>query len=420
MSQAAVILPGSPLTGAAAAADINAAWAAQISMFSGTTAPTLGPGAVSALVEGQDWLDTSLTPNVWRKWDGAAWCPFATVDTIAHVISMAQAWRNVMSDNGSFEIWQRGSGATSSIAVSASSTLYTADRWYLTTGANQACTVTANALSNTPSQIAAGVFRNNGQTGTGVLTFGYPFTADELVRIRGSKVSLSFGALGLANWSPASGTLTCTFYVGTGAAAKRGGGFTGETNVLQISTNLTPGGSENFVSATSAAIVPNTSTQGEVQFTWTPVGTAGANDAFLVDDVQLEVGTFATPYERVPFEKMLLGCKRHYAKTFPYSTAPAQNGGVAGALGANTQVATADVSWNWNFPVSMRVNPTITTFNPSAANASARNVTGAADVAISVDPNSALSPDRVFIETTATVAAQNSNIYIHVAADAGI
>jgi len=93
---------------------------------------------------------------------------------------------------------------------------------------------------------------------------------------------------------------------------------------------------------------------------------------------------------------------------------------VVGALGANTQVATADVSWNWNFPVSMRINPVITTYNPSAANSSARNVTGAADVAISVDPNSALSPDRVFIETSATIAAQNSNIYLQVAADSGI
>jgi hypothetical protein len=84
MSQAPVILPGSPLTGAAAAADMSAAWAAMISKFSGATAPTLGPGAAGALVEGQEWLDTSVSPHVLRIWDGALWLPYNRIDTVKH------------------------------------------------------------------------------------------------------------------------------------------------------------------------------------------------------------------------------------------------------------------------------------------------------------------------------------------------
>src|SRR5258707_3559751 len=80
MSQAPVILPGSPLTGAAAAADMNAAWAAMISQFSENSAPTLGPGASGALVEGQYWLNTTAAgtisaPHVLNRWNGTIWVP---------------------------------------------------------------------------------------------------------------------------------------------------------------------------------------------------------------------------------------------------------------------------------------------------------------------------------------------------------
>ena len=83
MSQAPVILPGSPLTGASAAADMNAAWAAMISKFSGSSSPTLGPGASGALVEGQDWLNTSTAgtisaPHDPYQWNGTIWVPKAT------------------------------------------------------------------------------------------------------------------------------------------------------------------------------------------------------------------------------------------------------------------------------------------------------------------------------------------------------
>src|SRR6266853_1333706 len=108
MSQSSVILPGSPLTGSTMVADINASFASVISKFSGTTAPTLGPGGSNALVEGQWWLDTSVTPNVLRVYDGANWCPLLTLDTTNHVAYTPQLWRNILSDNGGFEVWQRG------------------------------------------------------------------------------------------------------------------------------------------------------------------------------------------------------------------------------------------------------------------------------------------------------------------------
>jgi hypothetical protein len=35
-------------------------------------------------VEGQYWLDTSVTPNILRQYDGTNWCPFATIDAVGH------------------------------------------------------------------------------------------------------------------------------------------------------------------------------------------------------------------------------------------------------------------------------------------------------------------------------------------------
>lgn len=418
MSQAAVILPGSPLTGAAAAADMNAAWAAMISLFSGSSAPTLGPGVGGALVEGQPWLDTSVTPNVWRVWDGAAWCAFAAIDATNHLAYPPLSWRNIVGDNGGLEVWQRGAGGAASFSIGASSTGYTADRWYIQTAANEVSTVAAVAGLTSQSATAAKVTRNSGQTGTSLMVFALPLDTDEISRMLGRVVSISFVAKAGANWSPASGLLAAFLPVGTGSVGKRGtSAYTNEVQVINQTFILTT--SAQRFTVTSAAVVPTNSTQAELSFYWTPVGTAGADDSFTIDDVQLEVGP-PTLFERTPFERSLLGCKRHYQKTFPYGTIPAQNAGLAGALGANTQVATADVSWNWRFPVSMRISPSITSFNPSASNANAWNQTGSASVAVSVDPDTAKSADGVFIETTATVAAQNSNIYIHVQADAAI
>ena len=52
--------------------------------------------------------------------------------------------------NGGMEVWQRSAGdSPSSIAITASTTAYLCDRFYLITGANQAC-----HAANTPSDAA--------------------------------------------------------------------------------------------------------------------------------------------------------------------------------------------------------------------------------------------------------------------------
>ena len=421
MSQSSVILPASPLTGAAMVADVNASFAADISQFSGNSAPTLGPGASSALVAGQAWLNTTITQYVLSYYDGANWCPVATLDSVGHTMTVPGPWRNIMGDNGSFEVWQRGAGSSASFAVPASTTQYTADRWYITTGANEASVVAAVAPLTSPSNLAGKITRNSGQTGTTTYVFGYPLDTFELAKMRGGKVTISAVVKSGANWTPASGTINCTFYVGTGAVAKRGGGFTGETNVVVASANLAVS-TQGTLSGTSAATVPANATQGEVQFTWTPVGTAGADDSITIDDVQLEVGVFASTMERQPFERMLIGCIRHFSKTFVYGTAPAQNVGVNTgefqALAGKTTTGADVMPFRYRLP--MRATPgTITTYNPAGANAQVRDETFGGDCSATGTAN--VTAETITITATGNAgSAVGNTLGIHLTIDAGI
>ena len=420
MSQAPVILPGSPLTGAAAAADMNAAWAAMISMFSGTTAPTLGPGASGALVVGQDWLNTSITPYIWNKWDGVTWTTVGFVDPALHYTYGPLAYRNIVGDNGGLEVWQRGAGSSASFAVGASTTSYTADRWYLATGANQACVVAAVTGLTALSRLAAKVTRNNGQTGTGALVFAYPLDTDEIVRMRGQKMNIQFQAKAGANWSPAGGTLSYSLYVGTGAVGKRGSTpYTGETQA--VSGSLSLNSSQQLGTTTAGTvIVPANATQAELQIAWTPVGTAGADDSITIDDVQLEAGAQYTIFERPPFDKLLLSCKRHFWKTFLYGTAPVTNAGtflgevlaMAGKIAAGSEFL-----WVRN-PVSMRVAPTLTLFNPSANNAHVRDESNSVDCSAE---STTQTTEMLAIGTTGNASTTvGSLLGVNLTADAGI
>ncbi len=101
---------------------------------------------------------------------------------------------------------------------------------------------------------------------------------------------------------------------------------------------------------------------------------------FAVTGVQLEVAAAATAFERRPFGTELALCERYYEKTFPYATAPAQNAGQPGALsavaaGTATQPGAGHIAF-WRYRAEKRASPTITTYNPSVANANWYNVPG--------------------------------------------
>lgn len=119
----------------------------------------------------------------------------------------------------------------------------------------------------------------------------------------------------------------------------------------------------NYISATGSTSV---------------VGTNGAT--WYVTGVQLEDGAVATPFERRMYGQELSLCKRYYDKTFPINTAPVTNFGRAGALETvATRTSGSGISSYFRYSVPMRTTPTMTFFNPQAANNQARNLDIPAD-----------------------------------------
>lgn len=95
-----VPIQGSPLQSppiranfAAAQADINNAF----TMFSGATAPT-------APVLGVRWLDTSVTPNIIRIYDGTQWVPWEFLDTVGHTITPVAGGNSAPEQSANFTL----------------------------------------------------------------------------------------------------------------------------------------------------------------------------------------------------------------------------------------------------------------------------------------------------------------------------
>lgn len=326
--------------------------------------------------------------------------------------------RNIAWMNGGFEIWQRDAGSSASIAVAASTTAYTADRWYIATDANEASVVAAQTGLSDESQLCARIQRNAAQTGTNTTRFAYPLDTDEIIPCRGNIISLIFRVRAGANWSPTSGTLNILVYAGTGAVGKRSGTpYTGETSVISSSVNLTT--TTALVSVTSAVVVPTTTTQMEIQFNWAPTGTAGAADYFEIDDLQLEPNLSAntwtpTNYDRIPFSQMLQGCKRHYQKSFPYAVSATYG---ASASSAISMVPNTFGNMFWIMCPELRTSPSVLTLSPVTATSSAWiNVGVSASTTASIIAGSR----GIAIYTAVSVATTGSLNLIHAVASAGI
>jgi hypothetical protein len=335
------------------------------------------------------------------------------------------AQRN-LAVNGDFNVWQ--GGATIAIPASTTTTAcYGPDRWCMETDANQACTISRIAgTAATRTAYGAKIQRNAGQTGTSVLRFQQALETADLYAIRDRQLTASFL---ISAGSDFAGSLTFKVLAGTGTEGRRtnAAAYTGETTIIsgtladliQISA-----GSEQYFSFTSTgwgADIPvgvGDFTQACICWEWTPSGTAGADDSFNVFNVRLHIGDSSAPFVVEDIGETLARCQRWYSKSFPQATAPAQNAGVTGAVsfpqvvGASTAMTLPAVT----FPATMRAAPVVTLFNPSAANAEARNVGTGTDCTLT----SATATEWGFSGTATTPggSAAGQQLIVHYTADA--
>jgi hypothetical protein len=268
--------------------------------------------------------------------------------------------------NGDMAISQRGTSFTDI-------NTYTVDRWR-TFGGPITFTVTQqdSIATYSPSRYAIRFARNSGQTQTNDSGIAQGIETRNSYALRGKKVTISFKARCGANYSAASSTLLARVFTGTG---------TDENPVSMTSMNADISQSVTLTTSLQSFSVTGTLssslTQATLTFSYTPTGTAGANDWFEVTDVQLEIGDRATPFERRSYGQELALCQRYYYNTMFINgadsyTAPTTNymevqgtrHRVADVTGYQTQVIF--------HPVIMRSSPNITLYNPNNSGTSAQ------------------------------------------------
>jgi hypothetical protein len=145
-----------------------------------------------------------------------------------------------------------------------------------------------------------------------------------------------------------------------------------------------------------------------------------AGSTFRITGVQLSLGSILPRWESRPFEEELALCQRYYQKSFNIGVVPAQN---AGTVGAKTLVQSvgAALSMGGNhiqFPTTMRTAPTtLTSYNPSAANAFPYNTSTASSWSSCTFSGAGQSGTGIG-GTTAAGSTAGQGSYIHWTAEA--
>ena len=140
-------------------------------------------------------------------------------------------------------------------------------------------------------------------------------------------------------------------------------------------------------------------------------------DELFVGNVKLEAGTTSTDFESRDMGTELGLCQRYYWKTFPQNEAPRQNSDVLEGTIARTSVSTtsnAALYTQIGLPFIMVKNPTLTTYNPKAANDDGRNN----DISVDVSAFTQFPCDRGFVVSNNAATNADQKHYIHVTAEA--
>jgi hypothetical protein len=191
-------------------------------------------------------------------------------------------------------------------------------------------------------------------------------------RFRGKTVTLSVKLAGTATVTPA---IRLTYST------------TANDNLINTSTNITATNviaptinPSTFVTYSSTFAVPTTAKTLRIGILSNSVINT---NVLYIAETQLEYGTLATPFQTASggsIQGELAMCQRYYQKSFAQGTAPATNAGRTGAVENFAIRAAGALGISFvRFPVIMRGTPTVTIFNPSAANNQARNLDTGSD-----------------------------------------
>jgi hypothetical protein len=281
--------------------------------------------------------------------------------------------------NGNFDIWQRNTSFTTPASLA-----YTADRWLVVyDGTIGAFTISRSAFSlgqSTVSNQPAFFYNwNHTSAGSGSTLRQIQQRIEKVETLNGQSVSLSF-------WAKAdsarniTGTLRQNF--GTGGSPSSSvdtslGTFSLTTSWQKFTATVT-------LPSVSGKTLGSANNDYLALILSLPINTIMSID---IAQVQLEAGSIPTAFDLKNFITEWLACQRYYEKSFPYEVAPAQTSSAPGYLLLAMPTSLAPTIAVLYRQIKKAI-PTLTTYNPSAANANWRNLTSGANLAVSIYYNS--------------------------------
>ena len=232
------------------------------------------------------------------------------------------------------------SGGVISTPIAATPT-YFADRFFAAGGASSAillANVADTSLVGSTNSLL--ITRQSGNANLAPINHGQVLETADSVKLQGQFVTLSFWARAGLNYS--GGSLSVNLVYGTGvnqsAANMLAGAWTGQGNITltPLSSNGTVGApalqpiNSGMTRYSFVGLVPASATQVGFWHSFTPSGTAGAQDGIVVNRYQLEIGYGPGPFEFEEVQIVLEECQR-----YAYYLAEPASGNVV-AAGVNT------------------------------------------------------------------------------------
>ena len=250
--------------------------------------------------------------------------------------------RNIII-NGAQEIDQRNGGASVAVA-----SVYVTDRWKVQGAGNAG---DAEQIDSTVAGFKSSL-KYTGDANIAFMQMGQQIEFKNYAHLVGKSVTISFYAKA-NNTNGGSTALVARTRTVTGEDGSAL--FAGANTDTSVTISTTA------ARYTVARTIPADSKGFSVEFA---LGAHVNTDGLEITGIQVELGT-VTEFEHRSFGEELALCQRYFSKSYDYDVAPATSGTVVGSVAIRNGPVTITGSpfWHIDFPVSMRDNPTVTTFD---------------------------------------------------------
>ena len=313
--------------------------------------------------------------------------------------------------NGQFQIDQRVNSATAR-----SDDTYCLDRWYvLTQTASVQVTQQTDQEDGTPFNIRL----TQNQAAAQRMGLAQIIESKNCKDLRAKVVAMAARVrisnsqavrYAILEWTGTADSVTSDVVNDWTSSTYTAGNFFLAANLTVTAVGSITPNAATWTDLTTLSATLGSSGNNLIIFIWTE-GTAAQNVTLDIGRARFGAGASAPTIPLPSYSDELLRCNRYYWKSFAMATAPAQNAGTTGAISAQSRNGTGagGVGAFVVFPCRMFASPTITTYNPSAANANWR--AGAVDDAVvTVDQTNDWS---VALESSTAVSlAQQCRIHV--------